>query len=301
MAERCSFTASDDTAAEACEEAIAGGLSPISVAIAGYLALAGEYPGILLGPLGLMLHGLGTSRAFDGRLRQPGIGAKRPRGFTESDAIPDSAYLTAPRAVPALFVALGYDSSRRLGDLFKHGLANAKRTGASQRRMVLNRIKELGAPAFSATELQRPLLHAGGPSEGGVLVQKDFEPGSDIDMETRCESLSAAAPRPALCVGLPWDVAATPLPGCVAGHIAVVDRRGMGVLLQYEQALQGVVVDELELVAPRAAVPVRRGQRRVPPGQPLPLCALGDLRAATDGAVVEIVPAPNELLRAPGR
>ena len=298
MSERCRFSASDDAATSACEEAVAAGLSPLRVVIAGYLALAGEHPGVLLSPLALLLHGLGASRAFDGRLRQPGMGAKRPRGFVEGEAIPGSAYVAAPQAVPALFVALSYDSNRRTSELFKHALLNAKRAGAQQRHQVLSRVRDLGARAFAAAELHRPLIHVGGVTEGGVLGVKDFEPVPSIDVPTARQSVQSPGPlgmSEGVEVRFPWADGATTTPGCVAGYLAAVDRRGMGVLLRYDNATDGVEIDELELLAPRAAAPVRRGERRLRPGEVLPFVAPGHLIARSDGAVAEIRPQPSGL------
>lgn len=306
MSERCRFSASDDSAAVACEEAISAGLSPLRVVVAGYLALAGQHPGVLLSPFGLLLHGLGASRAFDGRLRQPGLGTKRPRGFLDDEAVPASAYVAAPQAVPALFVALSYDSNRRTSELFKHALLNAKQAGAERRHHVLTRVRELGARAFAATELYRPLIHIGGASEGGVLGTKDFEPVPTIDMATaqhRVEVPTPAGTTDGVSVSFPWQESANATPGCVPGYVAAVDRRGMGVLLRYEHAIDGVAVDELELIAPRAAAPVRRGQRRVRPGDVLPGFAPGHIVARADGAVVAVYPNTTDVdvLRAPGR
>jgi gamma-glutamyltranspeptidase/glutathione hydrolase len=63
-----------------CEAAagveLAKGGTAIDAVLAGYFAAAGAYPGVLLGPVTLLLGGTGSGdRAFDGRVGQPGKNA----------------------------------------------------------------------------------------------------------------------------------------------------------------------------------------------------------------------------------
>lgn len=286
MSQRCIVAASDDVALQVAEEAAAGGLTPLGIVVSSYLALAGHHPGVLWGPLAVLMHGLGVSRVFDGRLRQPGVGVKRPRGYTDHDAIPGAALIPAAQVVPALFVALSYDDERRYAELFKAGLAAAKHEGASRRGALLRRIKELGARAFMDPSLHRPLLHAGSSSEGGLLGAKDFEPPVSIDLPTRQEPLEDGVSK----VLFPWESATVAAPGVEPGYIAALDRRGVGVLLRYERAVQGEAVDEWELLLPRAASPVLRGVSRVRPGQPLPFGFSGHVLGAPDGKARGVLP-----------
>ena len=286
MTQRCIVTASDDVALEAAEEAVSSGHSPLGVVVSSYLALAGHYPGVLWGPLGVLVHGLGVSRCFDGRMRQPGVGVKRPRGYTSAEAIPAAATIPAAQVVPALFVALSYDDERRYSELFKAGLAAAKRAGASRRAALLTRIKELGARAFMDPALHRPLLHSGSAAEGGLLGVKDFEPPVSIDVPTEQTTDADGQVR----VEFPWSPAAEPAPGLEPGFIAALDRRGVGVLLRYERAVQGEPVDEWELLLPRAASPVLRGVARTRPGQELPFHWSGHLLGTNEGKTKAIVP-----------
>lgn len=287
MSQRCIVAASDDVALQAAEEAVASGHSPLGVAVSSYLALVGNYPGVLWGPLAMLVHGLGVSRVFDGRLRQPGVGVKRPRGFTQTDTIPGAATVPAAQVVPALFVALSYDDERRYSELFKTGLATAKRVGAPRRAALLTRIKELGARAFMDPAVHRPLLHAGSVSEGGLLGVKDFEPPVSIDLPT----LQQPGPEGQSKVVFPWEAAASS--SGEPGYIAALDRRGVGVLLRYERATQGEVVDEWELLLPRAASPVRRGVTRLRPGQPLPFEFSGHVVGTADGRTQTLLPDAN--------
>ncbi|HYP88320.1 MAG TPA: hypothetical protein VEQ59_09200, partial [Polyangiaceae bacterium] len=73
---------SNDALCEAAAgEVLARGSTAIDAVIAGYFAAAGAYPGVLFGSVTVLLGGTGSGdRAFDGRVRQPGRNAKRPRG-----------------------------------------------------------------------------------------------------------------------------------------------------------------------------------------------------------------------------
>jgi hypothetical protein len=270
VAARCVVSGSDEVAVVAAEDASLAGLSPLKVAIAGYLAVAGHHAGVLLSGAAILIHGLGVSRAFDGRLRQPGVGVRRPRGFINGEPIPESAYVTAPQIIPAIYVALGYDEDRRNGELFKAALTNAKRSGSARRVALLNRVKELGARTFAEPSVHRHLLHVGAPAQGGQLGAKDFEPSSVIDVPTVVASHKTDKGASVTAVDFPWPRAKGARANCEPGYVNAVDRRGMGVLICYERALAGVEVTELDLLAPLAASPTMRGVSRVPPGQALP-------------------------------
>ena len=82
----------------AAEEVLRKG-NAVDAAIAAVFAAAALSPGVLLGPVQLLVGGGGAGlRAFDGRVRQPGIGAPRPRGFTSDEEIPSSARIGVPLA-----------------------------------------------------------------------------------------------------------------------------------------------------------------------------------------------------------
>ncbi|MGC4065984.1 MAG: hypothetical protein QM784_15310 [Polyangiaceae bacterium] len=84
----CSLS-NDIVAAEAADECLLAGGSAVAAVLCGFFAAAGAYSGVLLGPLSLLVAGVGSgARAFDGRLRQPGLGTKRPRGFRDEESHP---------------------------------------------------------------------------------------------------------------------------------------------------------------------------------------------------------------------
>lgn len=255
-------------AAEAAEEAIASGASAISAVLTGYFAAAGAHAGVLLGPVTLLLAGIGEgARAFDGRSRQPGAGAKRPRGYRADDAIPDAARVAVPAAVPALLVALGYDDNPRLRQIVRSGARRARRAGADARAALLERIAAVGASAVSEMSFIRPLLHAGGQAEGGTLTASDLRAIDALDHPATAIELDG---RGALVA--PWSTAAPESEGDIGRGYAIlaIDARGTFACLCFRRILDGVPVEELELEAPAAAVPVRRGVPRVAPGTVLP-------------------------------
>jgi hypothetical protein len=93
-----------------------------------------------------------------------------------------------------------------------------------------------------------------------------------------------------ISIGVPWDIDTSKAtkgafePLC----IAAVDAHGRFAALVCRAALRGVEVDELQLIAPKAAVPVLRGVPKTQPGSALP--GHGELLARLDanGAPFEI-------------
>ena len=74
-------SASDPRVAEAMESLLPKA-NAVDLVIGGVFAAAALEPSVLLGPVQVLLGGVGSGlRAIDGRTRQPGLGAPRPRGF----------------------------------------------------------------------------------------------------------------------------------------------------------------------------------------------------------------------------
>ena len=63
--------------------------------------------------------------------------------------------------------------------------------------------------------------------------------------------------------------------------------------LCYRRVRDGFPIDDIELEAPLAAVPVRRRVARVPPGARLPAPAPIAIRCDATGAPVEVLAAPT--------
>src|SRR6187455_1775853 len=113
MRSRAEALATDELAQEAARAELAQSKSAVAAVAAGYFAAAGRYPGVLLAPLTLLVAGVGAGgRVFDGRLRQPGIGAKRPRGLLPGQEVSRAARVALSTSVAALSVALAYDRTR---------------------------------------------------------------------------------------------------------------------------------------------------------------------------------------------
>jgi hypothetical protein len=263
---------SDPTATEVAREHLLSGGDAVGAVVAGFFAAAGEAPGVLFAPVGLMLAQVGAGvRAFDGRQRQPGIGLRRARGLVEGDEIPAAARVAAPGSVAALLVALRYGRSVGLSRVVGAGVSLARQAGFSRRAEVLEQIQRLGASALASPAIARPLIHAAGPTEGGALCARDLETVAEIDRPAAADGGLRRAPwaderlDSSLIPSAEWDARAERQEGLCA-----CDAAGGVAALCYDRALTGLSVEALELLLPLDAVPVRRGMSRVPPGTLLP-------------------------------
>lgn len=265
MSVRAVFGATDRVAREGAEDAMIGGASALSTVLTGYFALAGAHPGVLLAPMSLLVYGFGAARALDGRVRQPGLGGKRPRGFREGEPIPEVARVGVPTAPLAAIVALGYDEERRLAAVTAPGIRLAKSVGAARRAWALERLATAGAGAFSDPELHRPFLHLAAPSQGGNVTSADFGGVPEVDK---------AAQRRATDLGhelvTPWSDEPRASVGGFWHVVGAIDARGHAAILCCREPEGGIEIEPLELDAPRCAEPVRRGAPRVRPGEFLP-------------------------------
>jgi gamma-glutamyltranspeptidase/glutathione hydrolase len=264
----CSLS-NDIVAGEAAEECLLSGGSAVAAVLSGFFAAAGAYSGVLLGPLSVIVAGVGIgARAFDGRLRQPGLGAKRPRGFLENEPIPAGAFVAVPGAISAAAVALAYEGERGLGPCVRFGIQRAERAAAETRLSLLHVVRGLGAQAFADPAFVRPLIHVAGPSEGGLLTSTDLNTvPSEIDVQ------ATALPDTEDWFEPPWAAdlgkSDATLPDGNQYVVIAFDNRGVAAAASFLRAREGVAFDAMELTAPRAAHPVRRGVTRVSPGDRL--------------------------------
>jgi gamma-glutamyltranspeptidase/glutathione hydrolase len=284
--------ADDPVAAEAAEDVLLSGGSALGAVVAGFLAAAGAHSGVLLSPITILSAGAGLgARAFDGRCRQPGLGTKRPRGFKEGESIPLAARLAIPAALTAIAVAIAYDEQAKVSRLVKSGIRRARDSGADARAEVLERVRAVGAGALTESVFTRPLLHAGGESNGGVLTSADLRSIEHIDHAAEIRDDGGAR-----WVVAPWAFAdgIDPVPDELGtGHgICSVDVRGACAVLSYRRVMNGVPVEELEMDAPAIAVPVLRGVTRVAPGMSLPSPAPIAIRVDDSGVPLEALAAP---------
>lgn len=294
MRVRADALASDPSVEPVVRDTLARTTSAVSAVAAGFFFAAGAYEDVLLSPTVLLVAGVGSgARAFDGRLRQPGVGAKRPRGFLETDTVPLAARVALPTTVPALSLALAYQGKGSLTGLVRPGVSAAEAAGKPSRAAVLERIGAVGAQALGESAFAQPFLHLASPSEGGLLTHADFSAAA--------EDLSVAAisqrHEGGMMLAPPFDAPRSLDTAFGAGEaIVAVDAQGVFAALSYRRLGAGLGVDALELIAPLAAAPVLRGQARVRPGtrllSPAPLC----VRATEAGTPTEVLAAP----RAPG-
>lgn len=256
---------SNDPVCEAAAgDELAKGASAVDAVLAGYFAAAGAYPGVLLGPVTILIGGTGSGdRAIDGRVRQPGRNAKRPRGTLPGEEPPQAARVGVPSSVPALAVAAGYGGTVTLGRLVHAGVALARERGAERRAAVLARVGEVGALAFSEPEVSRALVRAFGAPNGGLLTPADFVVQSGLDH---------AALRTEQRLISPWAAEAS-APFVRGTTVSAVDVNGMFVAAAFECQPEALYVEELELSAPMLAAPTLRGVTRVAPGTPISAAA----------------------------
>lgn len=263
--------ASEPVAQEAAHAYLQAGGDAVGAVVTGFFAAAGQDAGVLLGSIGLLIAQVGGGvRAFDGRTRQPGLEARRPRGLNPEDAVPTAARVAAPTSIAALLVALRYGQQLPIGKILAPGIALAKDHGYERRAAVLEQIQRLGAAALAAPAISRSLIHLAGPSEGGSLGIADLAAIPELDHPARgTDNLRT----------VPWE---NELPGSERPErdwndqlerqqgICAQDLRGGLAALCYDRASHGLEVAELELLLPLNAVPARRGVTRVAPGSFLP-------------------------------
>ncbi|HYQ05199.1 MAG TPA: hypothetical protein VER96_41275 [Polyangiaceae bacterium] len=283
----------DPIAEEAAVAQLGQGGSAVGAVLAGFFAAAGGYSGVLLSPLTILIAGIGTGgRAFDGRLRQPGLGTKRPRGFLPDEPIPPAARIAVPGSVAAAAVANAYDGAKSLGSLVKHGILRAERAGAEGRAEILGRVRSLGQVAFSEQAFSRPFLRLTGPSEGGLVTPADLTNVTDIDHAASTRNVAGSG-----FLEPPWSEGAVgdslPPELGIGAAVCAVDVRGVFAAAAYFRPADGLEIDDLALLAPYVAVPTQRGVPRQTPGSPLPAPAPIAVRCNENGVPVEVCAEPG--------
>jgi gamma-glutamyltranspeptidase/glutathione hydrolase len=270
--------ASQTHVAQAAREALSGG-NAVDAVVAGVLEAAAVSPGVLLGPVQILAGGTGAGLvAIDGRVRQPGLEAPRPRGFVAGEAVPEAARVGAPAMPSALATALAMLGTATLAQAAR---AAAKQASAAspERAAVLKALARHGAPALSTEPVATEIVHAAGRAARGLLTVADLAaPRPDVVRRQERE----LTPRGLFAA--PW--AAEGENGSTTHVVIAADGRGMVAAAAYEDVSEGLAIPALGLIAPRFAAPVMRGQVRVRPGQPLPACAPVVLRV--EGGVVDL-------------
>lgn len=254
--------ASDARIAEAATAALHRGGTAVDACISAWFAAVGVFPGVLLGPLHVLVAGPGVgAHATDGSVLQPGREAQRPRGFKEGEAIPDAAWVGVSSSVHAMTAAHAQNGRISLPELASAGAKLALSEGAKERAKLIRRIGEVGVIATRESAFVRPMLDVGGRPSGGNLTSVDFEQAAAIT--TRSEATTGMLHLREQPIDSPAVL--EPVIACAC------DVRGVLAAMHCGYDPKGLSVAPLELEAPRLAVPVRRGVPRVSPGAYLPV------------------------------
>jgi gamma-glutamyltranspeptidase/glutathione hydrolase len=260
LARRRAAAASEGHVAQAAHEVLAIG-NAVDAVVAGILMAAAEAPGVLLGPVQILAGGAGAGLiAIDGRVRQPGLEAPRPRGFVAGEAIPEAARVGVPVLPAAIATALATLGSVTLLRAAGPALA-AARTRSPERAQLLEAIARHGAPAMTEDAVAIELTAAAGRAARGLLTPEDLAAARPV--VTRCDERGLGASG---VLTVPWRSEA-PGEASTTHVVAAADGRGLVAIACYEVHLDGVAVPALGLLAPRLATPVLRGQPRVSPGE----------------------------------
>jgi hypothetical protein len=252
----------------------------VDAVLAGVLAAAAESPTVLCGPLQMLVGGAGAGLvAFDGRVRQPGLGVPRPRGFTPDEPVPPSATVGVP-ALPATVTAaaalLGsLPLARAAGPAIE--LASAR---SPERARFIEAIVRRGARALADDAVAGELLVAAGRVARGLLTREDLS--SVRPSVIQCDE-GRTEPEGILMVS--WR-------GQVRGDssstqvVAASDGQGLVAVACYEAPIDGLAIPALGVVVPPFAAPVRRGAARVRPGAAR--LATAPIALRTQGGIIDL-------------
>ncbi|HEX8794486.1 MAG TPA: hypothetical protein VF765_26255 [Polyangiaceae bacterium] len=256
--------ASEGHVAQATRAALARG-NAVDAVVAGVLAAVAASPGVLLGPVQILVAGAGAGLlVVDGRVRQPGLGAPRPRGTVAGDAVPRAARVGVPAMPAALAAALAAAGSVTMRRVCLDAV-EAAREASGERAAVLASLARRGAPAMADEAIAGELAAVAGRAAGGVLTGRDL-----ASVRPALAHPKERALEPEGWLRAPWREGAD----ASRAHVVVAaDRRGLLCAACYESTEEGVPVPALGLVAPALASPVMRGETRVRPGEPRPSAA----------------------------
>jgi hypothetical protein len=260
--------ASEGKIAEVATATLARGNAVDAVAAAVFAAAALD-PSVLLGPFQMLVGGAGAGlRAVDGRVRQPGLGLPRPRGFLATQAVPLAARVAVPALPSAVAVAIATFGGVPLSKIMAPALDLA-RAWPKGRGAVLRRIAQRGPAAMTPAHLGGELIASAGRVAGGLLSERDLE-----ELRPTVATCKATSMGDRQVVTVPWAALAvketteSAVDGRGVRVVLCIDRRGLWAVACYEVSSEGLEIVELGLVAPPNAAPVMRGEARVRPGTP---------------------------------
>jgi len=235
--------------------------------IVGVLLAAAESPGVLLGPLQLLAGGAGSGLfAIDGRVRQPGRGVPRPRGFLPDEQVPEASRIGVPCLPAALAAAAGLMGSMTLRGAARRAVEWA-RARHPERVSVLESVARRGARAMVDDPLAAELTAVAGRASGGLLTREDLE--SVRPVVVRCAERGLGPPG---VLAAPW-IGSENHDASWTHIVAASDGRGLMAIACYESKNEGLAISGLGVVAPLYAAPVMRAKTRVAPGTARPAAA----------------------------
>jgi hypothetical protein len=272
---------------DAVDSALGRG-NAVDAVCTGLLVACARDASVAFGSASILVAGFGMSpRRLDGRVLQPGNLAKRPRGFRDDETVPSAAYVANPRLFATIGTALTLAGRATYAAATAPAIASCSDEG---RKSVLEAFAALGPALFQKRAIADELRAAAGPTVGGSLCDDDFTvlAPSFVDVPARGDDAFAA---PVLGPAAFED-------GAVE-WIGARDATGLMCFASFERAKEGHEIPALGLVAPRVALPVRRGVQRVDPTVSLGL--LPPVRVAFDAgqlAAVEALAGPVAALAA---
>lgn len=258
---RVQALATTELAQEAARAALQEGATALGAALTGFFVEAGQSPGVLFGPMSLLVGGLGSGVfAYDGRHRQPGLEAKRPRGFEPGEEIPAAARVAAPGSIHAAALACAFHPGTTILSCVRPGVSRAKQAGKKGRAELLELVATKAATALTDPRVKKAFTSLFGTVEGGLITPADLAAREDVQAKAR---VSDDAYR------TPWGDTDANRGG--AGHAIVAgDSMGLFVALSYGELTSGLELIPFETTVPMTAKPVLRGVTRVSPGTPIP-------------------------------
>ncbi len=259
----------------------------IDAMFAGVMALAARAPGVLLGAGAILLGGTGEGLlAIDGRARQPGRGAQRPRGSLDERSIPEAARIAAPLLPAALSLAHAGRGVKTRTELVRTAITAAQAVGKVDDARVesLRAFGREGALVLHGGAVHEALIATTARSLGGVLTRDDLEAlrpeivqATRVDLDARRWALVPWATQ--LHAALDAAADATLLdasggPTIARAEVAIVaacDARGAVALAAVLVPAIATHLAETGLSIPHLARPILRSVPREAPGAPLPM------------------------------
>jgi gamma-glutamyltranspeptidase/glutathione hydrolase len=262
---KAAILASDSVVAEQATDLLKVGA--VEAVVAAALVAAARDPSVFFGPLQMLVGGAGRGlHAIDGRVRQPGLGANRPRGFKGGEEIPAAAYVGVPAFAGAVFAALALTGNDATLGVFSPAISAAKAI-SKPRAEFLNRIARKGAAALAENDIAGELVAAAGRVAGGLLTQEDL---AAVRPEVaRCRVVEHADEHGTRRIAVaPWANDARAVSEAKIEIILAIDARAQIAAACYQTSSDAVPL-AFDLSAPKIAAPVLRGEERLPVGTPL--------------------------------